>query len=558
MRSVIASGILLDEPTGRLLKISKMVSNLSSERFPTDFLAFFRRSAGSLVVFLFAVFVPVILPLPGSAEEQRTWTSSEGKTLSGTLVHSKNGEVTLELPSGRETIFAIDRLSEKDRRYLQNLEKKGLARSFEPLPEETSLEDVIAVSGGPRVFRTSHFEFRTNRNVSPTFVSEASRVYEGTLAALRAIPHGLELSPPKDRTHFAGRFLDDQEFRKIADEKMGTLPGQRVIGLYLSDSQELLVPYSSLGAKQLGSRMTLRKSSDTSTLVHEIVHQVMHDWLPVYPTWFSEGLAEYVASVPNQNGRFSFRYAERGLKNRLEEQYGIEGRRITGVRRPSHYFSGLSKTAPLLTEMISGQPAEPVAAGLATADAKNQRSGGIDGFDPWDGRVDEYRDALLLFYFFMHLDQSDDPGKRVGQYLRSVDLALGDSKLIRDEVGAFEKRRLVYNEKVRAFNMSLGEFRKSVDAYNERVLQYNEQVKAGLPNDVRIEVGEIPQLPVTPERPEIPESIRLLIDERRSINLVALVQDRSLRVLLHDRTPQDLDVAMKQAYEAIGWDIRFD
>ena len=491
-----------------------------------------------------------------SGKEVRVWTSAEGRTLEASLVEAGEREVTLRLSSGQEAILPLSRLSPSDREYIQQVSKRGGGRNLEPLPLETALSDSVEVKGGPRVFRSPYFEFRNDRDVSPAFVAEAARIYEGTLAALHAIPHGLELAPPEGQTHFRGRFLDETDFDMIAEERMGTLPGQRVVGLYLSDSKELLVPYSSLGAKQLGSRMTLRKSSDTSTLVHEIVHQVMHDWLPVFPTWFSEGLAEYLASIPNQNGRFMFRYAERGLKTRLEDRHGVSGRVIQGVTRPSRYFEGIVSAS--LTDAGAGLGGDREVAGSIQTDSVGGAGGTRDmRFDTWNGTLAEYRDAMLYLYFFMHLAEPEQAGDQVGRYLRAVDIALGETDQIRKEVGAFEKQRVSYNKAVRAYNEELGEFRKAVEAYNRKVVEYNDQVKSGVPLEKRIRVGEIPKLPVAPERPEMSESIRLLVDDRRSINLVHFVQSRSLEVLLDERSPRQLDEDFRRAFAELGWEVQF-
>ena len=52
---------------------------------------------------------------------------------------------------------------------------------------------------------------------------------------------------------------------------------------------------------------TIRDSEATRVLRHEICHQLTHELLPVVPWWVSEGMAEYVAMIPNQKGSFLLR-----------------------------------------------------------------------------------------------------------------------------------------------------------------------------------------------------------------------------------------------------------
>lgn len=465
-----------------------------------------------------------VVVLSAAGGEMRTWTSIEGQSLRASLLSAEGDSVLLQLDSGREAKVPLTRLSEADRRFVEHRRRTGRALVLSAMPEESSIPREIEVEGGPGVFRTEHFEFETDEKVSSAFISEAARVFEGTYQALDSLPHGLTFAPPGDRSHFRGRFMSDRAFFSFAADRVPEIRGQRVVGLYLGKEKELLVPYSSLGAKQLGSRMTLRKSSDTTTLIHEIVHQVMDTWLPVIPTWFSEGMAEYLAAVPYQNGRFEFRNAERGLRERLAERYGIREGHIGQVIPPSTYFEVLKRSA--------GEP-------------------------EWGGTVREYRDALLTIYYFMHLADPEEAGVPVGAYLRFVDAALDDVDQVRQDLAAFEKKRLDYNEQVQEFNAALRKFREEAAAYNERVVQYNEQVRSGVPGPDRIEVGERPAEPVPPKQIVVPGSLESAAATGGAIDLVVLVQEKALPALLQGGESSELDRRMKEAFAEIGFEIGY-
>jgi len=503
-----------------------------------------------------------LAPLCGEETRLRTWTSDDGRTLRAAYLGGSDDRVRLRLEGGREVELAVSRLSEEDAAFIAALRQRERAREEErlraPLPPRSELEGAVEVEGGPRVFRTPNFEFETDEAVSRAFIAEASRVYEGTLLAVNSLPHGLKFAP-EEGERYRGRFLTDEAFDEIAASKVPAVRGQRVAGLYFAAERELLVPYSSLGARTLGSRQTLRKSSDTSTLVHEIVHQVMDRWLVVLPIWFSEGFAEYFAALPYQNGRFDFSNAERGLRERLRSHYGESGRELSGVRRPSSWLPAIPSRASAaeggLTQAGSG--ADEVEQGNASAPtAFSSTSGGEGASAGWGGSLSDYRDAMLLVYYFMHLQRPQEPGRIVGAYLRRIDGAMEETESLRLEVADYEARRRAYNESVQRFNERLGAFRLEVEGYNERVKRHNGELLRGVPEPERTEVGPAPEAPEPPETLELPESLSR-VAERGRVDLPALVRERGAEVLLGGGSPEDLDRAFLEAFRGIGWELRF-
>jgi hypothetical protein len=121
-------------------------------------------------------------------------------------------------------------------------------------------------------------------------------------------------------------------------------------------------------------------------LIHEVTHQVMHEWLPVMPLWLGEGLAEYLSAVPYQNGRFEFKNSVAGLKESLLEDYRIsEGREVT-IYRP-HELVDLSNAG-------------------------------------WSGVSMDYLSAMMLTYYFVHLDQPEKTlrhARRLPESARSIE-----------------------------------------------------------------------------------------------------------------------------------------
>lgn len=490
----------------------------------------------SLLVFSFAAIFPV------HAEVAREWVSNDGKKLQATFLRSEEGKVVLRLENNREVSVPLNRLSDGDRQFIRDYDAGLVARvgEIKPLPDETRPPDDIEVTGGPETYYTPHFEFTSGREVSKAFIAEAAKIYEGTYEAVMAIPHGLPLSPPEGSAHFRGEFMDDSAFQAIVRSSNIATPNSsdpfsrtRVAGLYRSKEQSLLVPYISLGAKRNGSRMTLRKSSNTSTLVHEITHQVMHDWLPFVPTWFAEGMAEYISAVPSQTGRFEFKNAERGLRESLKGRYGLKSYDV----------------------YVSARPSERLDLNSETEGGRNdtQNSG-----NSWSGSMAEYRDAMLLVYFLMHLDDPSSPGTRVGTYLQAVERGRASSGKIQADIATFEESRKKYNEGVESFNTSLVAFKREVDAYNARVATHNKQLSDGVPEDERVEVGTIPEEPTPPGELVMPESVKgASSGAGGAINLTELVWRQSVGAIVGERSGAELDVAMVEAFGEIGIKISY-
>ena len=505
----------------------------------------------SLWIFAFTALLPV------HAEVAREWVSNDGKKLQATLVRTGEGNVLLRLENNREVSVPLERLSGKDRKFISDYESGLVARVGEiaPLPDETRPPDDIEVTGGPKTFYTPHFEFTSGREVSKNFIAEAAKIYEGTYEAVKAIPHGLPLTPPEGSSHFRGEFMDDSDFQKVVQSSNIATPTTsqpysrtRVAGLYRPKEQSLLVPYISLGAKRNGSRITLRKSSDTSTLVHEISHQVMHDWLPFVPTWFAEGMAEYISAVPSQTGRFEFKNAERGLRERLKDKYGLKSYDVYFSQRPSKRLgidggdSEGSESAESGRNVIS-----------FGGDKKSTEPGG-----GWSGSMEDYRDAMLLVYFLMHLDDPSSPGTRVGTYLQAVERGRASSGKIQADIALFEENRKKYNEEVESFNTSLLAFKNEVEAYNARVTAHNKQLADGVPEEERVKVGDIPEEPTPPGELVMPESVKAASGGVAGpINLTKLVWRQSAGELAGNRSGAELDAAVVKAFGEIGITITY-
>ena len=485
-----------------------------------------------------------LLLLPALSQAQRgnasrTWTSSDGRSLQGQLVSAGKGNVVIKVKGGQRYEFPLTRLSEADQDYIRELSAKGLTIEVGHMPAETRIPTQVKVEGGPQAFTTEHFEFHTDQKVSKAFISEAARVYEGTYQALSELPVGLKMNPPEGMDRFRGLFMSREAFQRELDSMNTPTPttsGGGVVvpprprtstatiaGVYSPKRKELLVPYTSLGARDSGSQKTLRKSSDTSTLVHEVVHQVMHDYLPLMPLWFTEGFSEYLNAVPYQNGRFEFKNLERGLKEHLAKKYRVRDGQVE-MRYPEI----------VLTKMTENFPGDVMAG---------------------------YQDSMLLFIYLMHFDRPDAVGAPIAAFLKNYDIDnFNPQQFIADYNAAVKKynaERLIYNEKVTRYNAELTNFKAKVDAYNDRLDEIVKSRQLGLPD------SQIPKpLPEPTDKPPTPPE-KLVVPKILKDNpngptdVFANIHKSATKVVTRDRTMDELASRLRKAYADIGIHITF-
>lgn len=425
------------------------------------------------------IFAPSLLI--GAGPEKRSWTDVQGRRLEGSLTSIGHDVIELVLAKDRRTVTVSRRLlCPEDQRYVQIWEKLGLGRDSSRWPPELgpllnfTPKSEPSPTPGEWLYSTPNYRFCSDVELAPSLIKEYSLAFEGTFHAVQKLPLGLDPKPAQDK--FVVRLMANRE-----DYLRAGAPRESA-GVYFIQSREILVPVDSLGVRTVGSRVAIdRKSHDAGTLVHEITHQVMHDWLNVLPVWFVEGFAEYMAAIPFNQGRFSFRDVDAGILKRL-----LEEQRLTNPR------SGGLQVDLAPPDQIMSLTHQQWSAGVA------------------DGRTAalNYRSAMMLVYFFIHLDGNQD-GSALAAYLQLA--REGQQKLqhfVATYNGAVENYNASlqsYNNSVTAYNEELLRFRKAVQEYNSRVRTYNAQLEKGTPEHKLIAVGPEPGPPPSPPRkPEMP------------------------------------------------------
>jgi len=127
---------------------------------------------------------------------------------------------------------------------------------------------------------------------------------------------------------------------------------------------------------------------NNETIVHEVTHQMMDEFLPFLPLWIIEGTAEYTSMIPFHNGAFACNAHERGIREYVKNYQTLTR-------------SSLLDTGSL-TELLSLRAQEWHARGEGNRD-----------------QVRLYFKSCLLVYFFCHLD-GDGHGTPFLQYLDQI------------------------------------------------------------------------------------------------------------------------------------------
>jgi hypothetical protein len=318
----------------------------------------------------------------------RAWKTSAGAPFQATLLSFDGTTAIFKMPNGQRVPAPADKLSAEDQAYLAEWVKKQ--------PLQFTMPEVVGVDtsaiktevvgedakGEKFVYRTTNFEFESQGKFTQSLLREIARNFEATYELLKVLPWNIAPRPPSG-THFKARLFKS----KAAYAAAGGPPNSA--GFYSSKDECFFVPFQSIGIKESGKSYTKDDDFDSSTLVHELTHQMMHFWLDALPQWILEGTAEYTSNLPLKTGKFRVSSAKTGLK----EYVDFLKRRVVG---------GVPEPFPLEKLFIISN--EEWGATLAADPATSRRA---------------YFTSYLLVYYFMHMDGKGD-GQRFIRYFREV------------------------------------------------------------------------------------------------------------------------------------------
>lgn len=274
----------------------------------------------------------------------------------------------------------------------------------ESWPRQVSLQGVPRIevgsedaAAGEFIYRSPHYEFRSDTRLGPDVVREFARVFEATHLAVCKLPLDFRPAPENLRRQFTARlYKSDAEYLAA-----GGMEGSA--GCYKRAERCILVPLNSLGVKVLNGGRTVmdRGGAANATLIHEITHQMMNHWLPRLPVWYAEGAAEYMVVGDYLHGRFNFGQIENLLRQYLTRRRSLDG--AIKILRPGELMALDSRTWSQTLAVDRG-----------------------------DSRQN-YLSALLLTFYFYHLDSASNDDGMVA-YLRAIESGVPAHDACRDHL----------------------------------------------------------------------------------------------------------------------------
>ncbi len=383
--------MMMDE---RAIRWSQGVNRMFEQRLSSRRASSRTKSVPAFIILLALLPWPVV----SSGQESgglRIWTDNQGRQVEAAFGGVENGTVVLLMKDGDRVPFPLERLSDADRDFAQKQPASPAADSARLPPEKRVWPDKVEVSARTMekldlvldepqnrkyVYRTTSFEFTSQDKLAGSVMREIARTFEATRLLVSRLPWGIVCNPPAPLERYQAALYETREdyFNNGGPPNSG--------GVYDSGDKIFKIPFPSLGLKRTGKTWFKDDNYRNDTLVHEITHQMMHDYLRFLPKWVIEGSAEYTQMLPYHAGTFRVSSHKTGIKEH-----------IAGARRDG----------------------APVDLGSVRAHLTMTR-------EQWDALSSDsramhqlYLRSVIFVYFFNHLD-GDGKGARFIDFFEGV------------------------------------------------------------------------------------------------------------------------------------------
>ncbi len=308
---------------------------------------------------------------------------------------------TFQLANGQTTTVPLSKLSQEDQGFIKSnpapapatANKTGVTAKPDTqriwpkviIVPPKSIEVKLVDEKSPDNYRyhSQAFQFISQDKLAGSVMIEVARIFEGTRSLVDALPWGVHPEPPKDLGFFQAKFFTTEEayHKNGGPEKSG--------GVYRGSDRVFLVPFKSMGLELRGKTWFKKAEFSSDTLVHEITHQMMHDYLGFLPHWIAEGCAEYTNMLPYNAGTFHAGSHQKGIREYINSKLNF----------PTKGLSELGSAS----EHINMSPESWAAKFNGGSEAQHR----IYGY------------SCLLVYYFCHLD-GDGKGTRFFKYFDAL------------------------------------------------------------------------------------------------------------------------------------------
>jgi hypothetical protein len=259
----------------------------------------------------------------------RSWTNNEGRTMQAKLVGVEGDTAVFQLANGQNAKVPLNKLSAADQNFVKSsspaptagngasaripIDKRVWPQTVE-VPTKAINVAVVSEDPAQKVYkyRTESFEFTSQDKLAGSVMMEVARTFEATRALVNALPWGIDPMPPADLGFYQAKlYVNMDNYHRDG----GPLNSG---GVYSSGDRIFRVPFESLGLVMRGKTWFKKADFTNDTLVHEITHQMMHEFISFMPIWVTEGTAEYTNMLPYNAGRFLAGSNERGIKEYIK------------------------------------------------------------------------------------------------------------------------------------------------------------------------------------------------------------------------------------------------
>ncbi|MBK1829494.1 hypothetical protein JIN77_02055 [Verrucomicrobiaceae bacterium R5-34] len=187
---------------------------------------------------------------------------------------------------------------------------KSWPQSFRPSTQAKIV--LVQQGGGGRefIYHTKNFALHSLTALNQRNLALFATTAESVPSVIKRLPLPL-LGMPKDGRAKVYIFPDQDSFVAAGGPK-------EAAGYYSGRKQAIMLRADTFLSPPPPSGSRLPPKADYGLLVHEFTHLCMHRDLAHYPTWFQEGVAEYLAAMHETGGVYQFSKVPSSIKRRIK------------------------------------------------------------------------------------------------------------------------------------------------------------------------------------------------------------------------------------------------
>jgi hypothetical protein len=258
--------------------------------------------------------IPFVLALFATASmlcaEMREWSDRAGRKFTAEILANDAWRVTFALPDRSKAVLPLAQLSAADVQFVAAWRKANPGaplvdpQRLAPWPGEVSAADIEIhlKREDPKapafLYEGAHFIVQSDVKLPLGVVRDLNGVFEGTRAALMALPFGLHAGGEEEKYPVL-LFSNADQYGQAGG---GTASG----GYFHGPSGRMLILLPNLGIRTDGATQAFDYQKNLFVVKHEVTHQILQRWGDAFPVWFNEGLAEVIAATPYTRGRYTF------------------------------------------------------------------------------------------------------------------------------------------------------------------------------------------------------------------------------------------------------------